>query len=112
MGVLDSLIVFSCVGLAGQQNDACNKALVAGSKQSGIEQTTDTYENHQLKLLEKDAYQLFGENAVNVVGGTAWVTKSLVEKKASFGLPNMGLCDKLVTEINQNEAKLVFKWKF
>lgn len=112
MGLLDSLIVFSCVGLSGQQNDACNKALTAGSQQSGITQTANTYESNQMKMLETDANKWFGQDAVTAVGGTAWVTKSLVEKKASIGLPNLGICDKLSTEINSNTAKLVFKWVF
>jgi hypothetical protein len=112
MSILDSLIVFSCVGLSGQQNTACNKALEAGSQQSGFQQTVNNYEGHELKIFEKDAYDWFGRDAVDVVGGTAWVTKSLVEKRASVGLPNLGLCDNLVTEVDRNTAKLVFKWRF
>lgn len=112
MGLIDTLIVTSCVGLSGVQQDACNKALEAGSKQSGISQTMNTYEKHELNSLQDGAINYLGKDTVNVLGGMGWLTKSLVEKKASFGLPNFGICDKLTTEINTNTTKLVFKWMF
>lgn len=107
MALLDSLIVASCVGLAGQANDACNKALEASAKQSGVEQTTSAYEKHQLKNIEEGAVSFLGKDAVNVSGGMIWLTKSLVDKKASFGLYGP-----LSTEIAPSLTKLVLKWTF
>jgi hypothetical protein len=107
MSVLDSLIVFSCMSLSGQQNIACNKALQAGSKQTQVDQTFNGYEDHQLKLMEKDATTLVGQDSLQTIGGTVWLTKSIVEKKADFGIAK-----DVVMEINMRLGELILKWKF
>jgi hypothetical protein len=107
MALLDSLIVASCIGLSGQANDACEKALEASAKQSGVEKTTSDYEKHELKNLEDDAVSFMGKDVVNVTGGMIWLTKSLVDKKASFGIYGP-----LSTEIAPDLTRLVLKWKF
>lgn len=112
MAILESIIVASCVGMSGQAQDACNKALQAGSKQSGMEQSFDSYEQHQTKMLEQTAYDWFGKDAVGVVGGTVWVGKAVAEKKASVGLPSFGICNKMSAEVGQKASQLVLKWSF
>lgn len=107
MALLDSLIVASCVGLSGQMQDACNKTLQASAKQSGVEQATSAYEKRELKSLEQGAVNLLGKDAVSVTGGMVWLTKSLVDKKASFGIYGP-----ISTEIAPSLTKLVLKWTF
>lgn len=112
MAIISSLITVSCIGLSGQNNDACTKALEAGTKQSGIEQETDTYESNKLKYLETGSYNVLGKENAQVMGGTIWLTKMIVDKKASINLPNLGICNSLTTQIDTTSAKLVFKWQF
>jgi hypothetical protein len=112
LAILESLIVAGCVGLSGQQNDACQKALTAGSKQSGLEQTTGSYENHESNLWLSRANDWFGKDAVGIMGGAGWLAKSAIERKASFGLPSFGICNSVKFEFNQSAEKLIFQWRF
>jgi len=63
MGLIDTLIVTSCVGLSGIQQEACNKALTAGSKQSGIENNMNKAESKTLKTLETNSVQKNHDNS-------------------------------------------------
>lgn len=107
MALLDSLIVASCVGLSGQANEACNKALEASAKQSGVEQNADKLEGHELKLYEQKAKDVFGNDAVSTAGGAIWLTKVVVEKKASFGI-----CRHVNFEYSPDLSRLVLKWTY
>lgn len=112
MALLDSLIMSACVGLSGQSNDACQKALTAASKQSGVEQSANTYEQHKLNYLQSGAESYFGKDTVAAIGGVGWATKSAIERKMTFGLPNFGICNSIKFEFNSNVEKLVFQWRF
>lgn len=112
MALLDSFIMVSCMGMSGQQNEACLKAMEAGFKQTGFQQSANAYEEKNVKLLEQDAYLFFGKDNVTVVGGAVWVAKSFADKKATFDLPNFGLCDKIFTQIESGGTHVFFKWNF
>jgi hypothetical protein len=112
MAVLDSLIITACMGLYGQSNDACQKAMTAGAKQSGVEQSASKYEQNRLNYLQSGAEGYFGKDTVAVVGGVGWVAKSAIDRKATLGLPNFGFCESLKFEFNSNTEKLVFQWRF
>jgi hypothetical protein len=112
MGLLESAVFSVCIGSTGAYNTACHKAVEAEENQSGFSQTTNAYENHQLRLVEKDADEYLGADTVGVIGGLTWIGKSISAKKATFGLPNLGICSKLVAEVNEHEARLIFKWFF
>lgn len=107
MALLDSMILTACMGMSGQSNDACVKALQAGTKQSGVEQNVNTYESRQTKGLERTAYDIFGRSTVGVVGGAVWLGKSVSEKKASFGIYGP-----LHMEVGQKLTQMVLKWTF
>jgi hypothetical protein len=112
MGLLNSLIMTACVGLSGQSKEACVKGLQAASKQSGVEKRADSFESHQTKIIENAAYDYVGKDAVQAVGGVGFATQSVVSKKASIGLPNLGICSKMSLEVNQNTQKLLLQWRF
>jgi hypothetical protein len=112
MGVLDSLIMTACLGASGATHDACQKSLQAGSKQSGVEQNIDTYESKVTTNAEKDTKEKLGETTVEILGGTAFLTKSVVEKHATIGLPNLGLCTYIKAQIGQDKSMLSLEWKF
>jgi hypothetical protein len=102
----------ACMGLSGQSNDACQKALTAASKQSGVEQSANKYEQNRLNYLQSGAEGFLGKDAVAAIGGVGWAGKSVIERKASFGLPNFGICNSIKFEFNSNLEKLVFQWRF
>lgn len=107
MALLDSMILTACMGLSGQSNDACVKALQAGTKQSGVEQNVNSYETRQTKGLEYKAYDWFGKQTVGVVGGAVWLGKSVSERKAAFGIYGP-----LHMEVSEKLTQMVFKWTF
>lgn len=112
MSVIDTIILTSCVGLSGMQHDACEKALTAGSKQSGIEANVDKTESNMTKIAEKDAKEYLGDNTVKVVAGTAVVAKTLVDKAATIKLPTLGMCTSVVLKVGQEKSVLNLEWKF
>jgi hypothetical protein len=112
MAILDTLIMSACMGFSGQANDACQKAFTAGSKQTGLEQQANSYEQSRLQYLQAGAENFFGKDALTAIGGVGFVTKTVVERKASVGLPNFGLCNSLKFEFNSNTEKLVLQWRF
>lgn len=107
MALLDSMILTACMGMSGQSNDACVKALQAGTKQSGVEQNVSIYEKRQTKNLEYTANDWFGKQAVGIVGGAVWLGKSVSERKAAFGIYGP-----LHMEVGEKLTQMVFKWTF
>lgn len=107
MAILDSLIIASCVSFSGQQQQACNAALQAGTKQSGIEQSASSFEHKNVKKIENTAIGVLGKDAVGIVGGTAWLIKAAAEKKAVFGISR-----NISAEVGDEITRLVFKWTF
>lgn len=112
MGIIDTLIVTSCVGLSGMQQDACNKALTAGSKQSGLENNMNTAESKTLKTLDKDSRETLGNTTVDVLAGTAIVAKTISDKAATVKLPSFGLCNSIVLKVNHEKSLLSLEWKY
>lgn len=112
MALIDSIILAGCMGMSGQQNDACTKALQAGAKQSGIEQNVNVFESNKSKEMDRLAHDWFGKDVLTATGGIAFITKAAVERKATIGLPNFGIFGSFSTEINSELIQLVVKWKF
>jgi hypothetical protein len=112
MAILDSIIVSVCMSVSGQGNEACQKALTAGAKQSGVEQSANSYEQNRLNYMQSGAESFFGKNTVAAIGGVGWAAKSAVDHKASIGLPNFGICSGIKIEINSNTERLVLQWRF
>lgn len=113
MGIIDTLIVTSCMGFqAGQAQDACQKALQAGSKQSGIEKVVNNKEQQITKKADQTAKEMLGETTVGVVGGTVFLAKTISEKKVSLGLPTLGMCNSIKAEVSDKQSQLKLEWKF
>jgi hypothetical protein len=110
LGLIESTILSICMSASGQANLACTNAVQAGAKQSGFEQMTNSYESHQVRILEEGTYSYMGRENAEIAGGTLWLANAAVTRKASLALPNFGLCDKLSTEVNRDSARLVLRW--
>lgn len=112
MGLVDSFIVSSCIGFTGQAQDACNKALLAGMRQSGIESTMNTMENNTSQKAENTARHYLGGTAVNYISASVFIAKSVASQSVSFGLPTLGLCNSFDVSIGASSSILNFGWKF
>lgn len=113
MSLLDTLIVSGCVSFyPGQSQDACNKALVASTKQSGIESNMNTTEDKTLKNLDKNSREYLGNTTANVIAGTAIVAKTVADKAATIRLPNFGICNSMILKVNHETSVLSLEWKY
>lgn len=112
MGVLDTLIVTTCLGVSGPSNQACNKALEAGTKQTGVESQVDSLETKTTKMAEKDAKQYLGETSVFLLTGTAMATKAVIDKSATVKLPTLGICNSITANVGPQKSLLSLMWKF
>lgn len=90
----------------------CEKTTEAGAKQTGVMQSVDNYEDRTLKLLDREAKEDFGKDAVSLLGGSVFLTKTLIDKSVTFGLPTYGICSAIKTEIKQNQSILKLIWNF
>jgi hypothetical protein len=111
VSLIETLIVTSCVGLSGQNQLACNNALTAGSKQSGVETEMNQFETKVTKNAESDVRDYLGNNA-NVVAGGVFLIKGIADKAATFTLPNFGVCTSMKADIGQSKSLLRLEWKF
>lgn len=112
MGALQTIITASCVSLSGVAQDACNKALEAGTKQSGVEQNVNKIEDNVSKTADKQARSVVGNSGMDVAGGVAFIAKSVVEKSAIFALPTFGLNMSLKAQVGAEKSGLSLEWKY
>lgn len=111
MSILDTLIISSCIGFSGSQQEACSKALVVAAKQSGIETNINNAENRMSQKLDKSIRAIIGNN-VDVVVTTAIVAKMAVDKSATIKLPTFGMCSSAMAILGQQQSSLNFEWKY
>lgn len=111
-GAMSLMIVSACLSFNGQGKEACEKALEAGSKQSGIEQNVNQAQDRLEDKAKKNAKDLLGDTTMDVVGGTVFLAKTISDKSVKFSLPTMGLCDKITNEVGPDKYQLQMVWRF
>lgn len=142
MGLIDSLIVSSCIGLTGPAQDACNKALIAASKEpiagveikciaiteeekvfckkleekkeppQTIESIMNSSEQKYTKKAEVTVRSYIGDTTFDYVGATVFVARSISSQSVGFGLPTLGLCDKAHVDVGSSNSLLKLEWNF
>lgn len=114
VGILLNTLMTACTATSHSNMDqaACEKATQAGVQQIGISQYMDSTEEHFVQFLKKKADRNVGKDGQYAVGATYFVARTAQTKSLSFGLPNLGLCDSLKTELNDTQALLRFEWRF
>lgn len=109
-GLLAQGIVAICLSASGQYNTACNKALDAGTKQSGIQQNVDNFENKSLDLAKKNGTETFGSVPVALATAGVFSYKVYKAKSVDFKLPNLGIADTISNQVTDKSYKLLFTW--
>jgi hypothetical protein len=112
MGLLESSLLSLCMSSSTMPGQACNNAVQATGKQSGIFEMSTRYEDHQVRLLEQGANNYWGNTVTETVAGVVWVAKSVSDKRAHIGLPTLGICSSMVAEVGQEKSMLILKWFF
>lgn len=111
MAILESLIMTSCLGLIGDAQVACNKAIEAGMKQSGVEASSNQAEDVYVRKADTEAHSVLGTD-YNLVAATVFVVKTASDRSVSFGLPTFKVCDKISAQVGADKSALNMEWKF
>lgn len=112
MAALEAIIIASCLGLSGNQREACVKALDAGSKQSGLERNVNQMEDRVSKQADTRARSLVGDGGMEVGASLGFVAKAAIEKSATFRFPVFMPAMYLHTQIGAEKSMLGLEWKF
>lgn len=110
--VLSSLIVSACVGMSSPAKEACQKAVEAAGKQSGIEKQAMDAQKKLEKTAKREATELMGKTPVDVIGGTVFLVKAISDKSVGASVPTMGLADKIRIEVGEERSQIKMEWKF
>lgn len=112
MGAVEALITATCIGLSGNIQDACEKSLEAGSKQSGVEQNINRFEDKVSKNADQKARGVIGDSGMEVAGGVAFVVKSVADKAILVKIPSFIRGASMDAKIGQEKSGLTVEWKF
>jgi hypothetical protein len=114
MGILLSSLLSVCAATSQSSmgKEACQKATEAGVNQLGIQQTMDSFEERTVHQIEMDAEKAIGKDGMYAVGGTYFLVRTIQTKSLILGIPTMGLCDSVKTDIGPKQSVLRFEWKF
>jgi len=110
---MQSAILSLCSTLTtgSQYDQACNKAVEAGTKQTGTYQLLDSYETKTISYTENEASYHLGDESVSAVGATVYAYRTFRTKTLKFNLPNMGICNSVSNDITPNSYALHMKWE-
>lgn len=109
--LISAMIVSSCVGLTGSFKEACQKGIEAGAKQTGLEENVNKAEKRAEFLAHNQAVNLVGNTTIDIVGGTAFLYKTVTEKSIKLDLPTFGLCDNASSQIGDKSYYLNISWR-
>lgn len=110
--ILELLIAASCSSQGIYQN-ACSKALEAGTKQYGFYQNVDQVEQYTSKTVYKTVTGVTGETPWVV---TAVAVKAYRDKAISYGFnPKVLSMDRITTKVGSQDGgngSVNFEWRF
>lgn len=112
MSAIAALITSACLGLSGSGQEACNKALEAGVKQIGIEQSVNTLEKNVSRDADQKGHYYLGDKGMEMVGGGAFLAKTIIDRALVFSAPTFGICDQIVNKVEPNKYSLQLQWRF
>jgi len=107
-----SAILSVCVGFQGQYNEACSKAIDAGTRQIGIRQQADQFETQFVQYADKQGHKYLGSDGMATIGFIGFGYRAVRDERVVFKLPNLGLCSSINNEIGRNFYNIKFKWDF
>lgn len=112
MTIIGTAIVAACVGAQGGYNEACTKALDAGTRQAGIYQDVSQVEKGYTSYLSNKAENAIGKSGIAVLGAGIFLYKVSKDRSISFNLPNLGICSSIDNQVTLGSYTLHMKWDF
>lgn len=95
---------------SGHYNEACNKAMDAGTRQLGWRQNVDRVEDKTTQYANTMALAYTPKPIQDVFGAAGFIYRSAMARKLSFRLPTLGVCSSANNEISPEGYTLNIKW--
>lgn len=111
-GLLSSTITTLCVHSATGYNMACDKALDAGTQQSGIRQQADQIEDYNMRRLNKGAENSLGRDTSAVIAFSAIAASTIIKRRVVTKLPPVFWCHDMKIELTPEVYVLNLNWHF
>lgn len=105
------MITSACLGISGNGQQACEKALESDSKQSGIEQNVDQTQKYIEKTADRTAHEILGEQVIDITGGGIFIAKTVVDKSVQFNVSAFGICDKITSQVGVDKYSTQMIWR-
>lgn len=113
MGAISNMILSACLSVhPGQARQACDNAVQAGLKQSGVEKHLDKTEKRIKRKAENQVDEFVGQEGKVIIGDSLLLIKTISDKSVKFKLPTFGLCDSATNEIGVDSYKVNMEWRF
>lgn len=112
MSAMTALITSACIGLSGAHQQACEKAIEAGSKQTGLEQSVDQIQKMVERKANNKAKDIIGKSGMDIAGGGIFLVKTAIDKSVKINLPTLGICDRISTQVGVNQNSMQMEWGF
>lgn len=109
--LIDSIIVSSCIGFHGGTpgNEACQKAMLAGSIQSGMKEQADQMESNVNKFVTNTAFEYIGQDNVKYASMLGYIVQVGVNRSVRIPLAR----DVVTTiTIKPDNSTLGLIWRF
>lgn len=112
MSLIATTLASACIGLTGNQLDACNKAVEAGVKQSGLEAISNNAEDKVNIMTQKVVKDHVNDDIISISGSIIYISKAVQTQSISVNIPTAGLCSTASAQINASNSNIKLEWKF
>lgn len=112
-GLFASAVTAFCVGVApGTYNNACNHAIDAGTKQTGLRQNADRLEDFSVSKINQHVEKDLGRPVASTIAVGSYLYRVVNEKSITVRVPTLGICNSAKSQITPNSAKLMLEWRW
>lgn len=112
MSVLSSVILTVCLSAQGSYRDACNSALDAGTKQTGIADNMRQFETNTNSYANNLVDHYVDADIRNITGAGIFLAKAAADRRIDIPLPTLGLADQIVSQFAYSGISLAVRWSF
>lgn len=112
MPLISLAITAICNGSYQNNQDACNKALVATAMQTQVYNYDEKLEKYAESNVRNMATDYVGQEPIKFAGSAYYVFNVIKNKSLSFNLPTLGLCNGASNDITVSSYTLNLKWDF
>lgn len=109
--LMTSAIVALCVSSPAMYQSACNSAVDAGTRQVGLRQDVDSFEEKTVSVAKSKTEAALGDQKW-FLGAALFSAKVAKEKKVDFKVPDIGVADSIKGTVAPKSYGMVFEWKF